>query len=98
VDTYSPLQMSESPLTAASLAESLDMSPRDLRVGPMRRRGAYHGRVLTFPNVQAIDSERPDAARLLAERAVCRLVYGHRLEVTVMPDGVSLAVIALKPV
>lgn len=75
-------------LTADSLRYRLAASRDSFKVGPMRRQGQYHGRVLSgFHNTTVARH----AANILRE---C-----DRLDVAefATPDGTSLAVIARKP-
>jgi hypothetical protein len=94
MNTYSPVAFRESSLTATSLADSLGESVRSLKVGPIRCSKRYHGRTLRLLVSESVGTEH---ARRAAQHAARLLSACDGYEVTVRPDGVSLAVIALKP-
>ncbi len=92
--TLTPAVIRESSLTSASLCESLASNRTNLRVSPMRRSGAYHGRIVTFP----LDAEAgPEYASMMAIHAARILSTCDGYDVTILADGVSLAVISRKP-
>lgn len=77
--------LAASPLTSATLRESLAAGRDEFKVGPLRKQGQYHGRVL-------FDFATPE----IAAHAANILRTCDRYDVTVM-DGARLAVIARKP-
>ena len=92
--TYTPATIRESALTSASLCESLATNRTGLKVGPMRKSGPYQGRRVTFPVDQTVSHEY---AVMMAAHAAHILHDCDGYEVSILADGVTLAVISRKP-